>query len=204
MDLFSIENSLEMIDSVVSCKIVTNGNDQIHEIHIVSNDTRGAKQIARDIQSVLVASYNIPIDHKKISIAQIPDRNLKKAKCRLRLEGVSSDILGVRAVIKVGIRNSDNLYENVISGANTIRNRERMLVDVTLKTIEEACDSDYTFVFEDIRTTLISNNKVVLVVIIVIINDIEQRLCGSCVMNNSYEVAVVKATLDAINRIVTK
>ena len=120
------------------------------------------------------------------------------------MEGVSSDILGVRAVIKVGIRNSDNLYENVISGANTIRNRERMLVDVTLKTIEEACDSDYTFVFEDIRTTLISNNKVVLVVIIVIINDIEQRLCGSCVMNNSYEVAVVKATLDAINRIVTK
>ncbi len=204
MDLFSIENSLEMIDSVVSCKIVTNGNDQIHEIHIVSNDTRGAKQIARDIQSVLVASYNIPIDHKKISIAQIPDRNLKKAKCRLKLEGVSSDILGVRAVIKVGIRNSDNLYENVISGANTIRNRERMLVDVTLKTIEEACDSDYTFVFEDIRTTLISNNKVVLVVIIVITNDIEQRLCGSCVMNNSYEVAVVKATLDAINRIVTK
>ena len=204
MDYKLIEDNLKKINAVVSSKIVFSEDDRIDEIHIVSNGHRGPKQIARDIQSVLLATYDVDVDHKKISIAQIPDGNLKKAKCRLKLEGVSSDILGTKAAIKVGIRNSDNVYENIISGVNTIRNKERMLVDVTLKTIEEACDCDYIFAFEDIRTTLISNNKVVLVVIIGIINDIEQRLCGSCVMNNSYEVAVVKATLDAINRVITK
>lgn len=206
MDLFNIENNLEMIDSVISCKIITNEDDQIHEIHIVSNDTRGAKQVARDIQSVLVASYNIPIDYKKISIAQISDKSLKKARHRLKLEGVSSDILGAKAAIRVSIRNLNNVYENTISGVNTIRNIERMLVDVTLKTIEEACnyDCNYIFAFEDIRTILISNNEIILVVIMGIINGIEQRLCGSCLINNNYEVAVVKATLDAINRVVIK
>lgn len=206
MDLLSIENSLEMIDSVVSCKIVTNESDQIHEIHIVSNDTRGAKQVARDIQSVLAASYDIPVDYKKISIAQISDKGLKKTKHRLKLEGVSSDILGSKAAIKVSIRNSDKVYENTISGVNTIRNRDRMLVDVTLKTIEEACDydCDYTFAFEDIRTIFTPDNKAILVVITGINDSVEQRLCGSCLIGNSYEVAVVKATLDAINRVVTK
>ena len=206
MDLVSIENNLEMIDSVVSCKIVTDESDQIHEIHIVSNDTRGAKQVARDIQSVLAASYNIPVDYKKISIAQISDKSVKKAKRRLELEGVSSDILGPKVAIKVSIRNSDNVYVNTISGVNTIRNKERMLVDVTLKTIEEACDydCDYTFAFEDIRTILTPNDKVILVVIMGIADSIERRLCGSCLINNSYEVAIVKATLDAINRVVTK
>lgn len=204
MDLAVIENNLEMIDSVVSCKIVANQGDQIDEIHIVSNDTRGAKQIARDIQSVLVATYNIPIDHKKISIAQIADKSLKKAEQRLKLEGLSSDILGTKAAIKVSISNGGNIYENTISGINTIRNKERMLVDVTLKTIEEACDCNDTFIFEDIRTIPVSNDKVILVIIMGIIDGVEQRLCGSCLVNNSHEIAVVKATLDAINRVITK
>ena len=204
MDLAVIENNLEKIDSVVSSKIVTNEDNEIDEIHIVSNDTRGAKQIARDIQSVLVATYNIPVDYKKISIAQIADKSLKKAEHRLKLEGISSDILGTKAAIKVSISNAGNVYENTISGINTLRNKERMLIDVTLKTIEEACDCKDIFIFEDIRTIPVSNDKVILVIIMGIIDGIEQRLCGSCLVNNSYEVAVVKATLDAINRVITK
>lgn len=204
MDLAVIENNLEKIDSVVSSKIVTNEDNEIDEIHIVSNDTRGAKQIARDIQSVLVATYNIPVDYKKISIAQIADKSLKKAEHRLKLEGISSDILGTKAAIKVSISNTGNVYENTISGINTLRNKERMLIDVTLKTIEEACDCKDIFIFEDIRTIPVSNDKVILVIIMGIIDGIEQRLCGSCLVNNSYEVAVVKATLDAINRVITK
>lgn len=204
MDLAVIENNLEKVDSVVSSKIITNEDNEIDEIHIVSNDTRGAKQIARDIQSVLVATYNIPVDYKKISIAQIADKSLKKAEHRLKLEGISSDILGTKAAIKVSISNAGNVYENTISGINTLRNKERMLIDVTLKTIEEACDCKDIFIFEDIRTIPVSYDKVILVIIMGIIDGIEQRLCGSCLVNNSYEVAVVKATLDAINRVITK
>ena len=151
MDLAVIENNLEKVDSVVSSKIITNEDNEIDEIHIVSNDTRGAKQIARDIQSVLVATYNIPVDYKKISIAQIADKSLKKAEHRLKLEGISSDILGTKAAIKVSISNTGNVYENTISGINTLRNKERMLIDVTLKTIEEACDCKDIFIFEDIK-----------------------------------------------------
>ncbi|TJX15655.1 hypothetical protein E9840_02465 [Tissierella creatinini] len=204
MDLSVIENNLEMVDSVVSCKIVTDADEKIEEIHIVSNDSRGAKQIARDIQSVLVATYNIPVDYKKISIAQIADNSLKKAEHRLKLEGVSHDILGQRAVIKVSISNSDNVYENSVSGINTSRNKDRMLVDATLKTIEEACSWHDAFIFEDIRTIPIVNDRIVLVIVMGIIDGVEKRLCGSCIINNSYEVAVVKATLDAVNRVITK
>lgn len=204
MDLAVIESNLEKIDSVMSCKIVTGGQDIIDEIHIVSNDTRGAKQVARDIQSVLLATYNIPVDHKKISIAQIPEAGLKKADYRLKLEGVSRDILGSKVSVKVAISNSKDTYENSISGINTTRNIERMLVDVTLKTVEEACLCSDTFIFEDLRTIPVSNDKVVLVVIMGLLDGVEQRLCGSCLIKSNYEVAIVKATLDAVNRFITK
>jgi len=204
MDIEIIESNIEMIESVISCKIVINENEVIDEIHIVSNNTRGAKQIARDIQSVLIATYNIPIDYKKISIAQITDKSLKKTECRLKLMGVSHDNLGSKASIKVSISNFNDIFENSLSGINTNRNIERMLVDATLKTVEEACSYDDTFILEDIRTIPVSNDKAVLVVVMGVVDGFEQRLCGSCLIKNDYEVAIVKATLDAVNRFITK
>lgn len=204
MELEIIENNLEQIESVLSSKIVLGENDIIDEIHIVSNNTRGAKQVARDVQSVLIATYNIPVDYKKISIAQINDNSIKRGEVRLRFEGVSHESKGNKTTIKVAVCNNDEIYENSITGISTSRNIERMLVDVTLKTVEEACSFNDTFTLEDIRTIPVSNDKAILVVVMGLINGIEQRLCGSCLIKNDYEVAVIKATLDAVNRFITK
>ena len=202
MDIEIIEKNIEQIESVVSCKIVLGENDIIEEIHIVANSTRGAKQIARDVQSLLLATYNVPVDYKKVSIAQVLDDNIMKSHYRLKLEGISHEILGTRTEIKVSLSNSKDIYENSISGVNTYRNIGRMLVDVTLKTIEEACGFDDTFTLEDIRTIVVSNDSVVLVVVVGLIDGVEQRLCGSSLIKNDYEVAIVKATLDAVNRFI--
>ena len=202
MDIEIIEKNIEQIESVVSCKIVLGENDIIEEIHIVANSTRGAKQIARDVQSLLLATYNVPVDYKKVSIAQVLDDNIMKSHYRLKLEGISHEILGTRTEIKVSLSNSKDIYENSISGVNTYRNIGRMLVDVTLKTIEEACGFDDTFTLEDLRTIVVSNDSVVLVVVVGLIDGVEQRLCGSSLIKNDYEVAIVKATLDAVNRFI--
>lgn len=204
MDIEIIEGNIEKIESVVSCKIVLGEKDVIDEVHIVSNSLRGAKQIARDIQSILIATYNIPIDYKKISIAQISDQSLKKAESRLKLVGVSHDNLGSKTAIKVSLGNSKGTFANALSGINTSRNIERMLVDATLKTVEEASGYDDTFILEDIRTIPVSNDKAVLVIVMGLLDGFEQRLCGSCLIKSDYKVAVVKATLDAVNRFVTK
>ena len=204
MDIEIIEGNIEKIESVVSCKIVLGEKDVIDEIHIVSNNLRGAKQIARDVQSILIATYNIPIDYKKISIAQISDLSLKKSECRLKLLSVSHDNLGAKASIKVALTNSKDNFENALSGINTSRNIERMLVDATLKTVENACGYDDTFILEDIRTIPVASDKAILVIVMGVIDEVEQRLCGSCLIKNDYKVAVVKATLDAVNRFVSK
>lgn len=204
MDIEIIEKDIEKLESVVSCKIVLNDYGLIEEIHIVSNNTRGAKQIARDVQSVLLALYNIPVDYKKISIAQIGDERIKRQENRLRLLGVYHDTLGSKATVKVSLSNQDNIFENSITGVNASRNISRMLVDATLKTVEEACGYEDTFTLEDIRTTSISNDKAVIVVVSCLIDDQEKRFCGSCLINNNLEIAIVKATLDAVNRFITK
>lgn len=50
-----IEDQLEKIQPIMSCRFVLGQAGEIKEIHIVSNGKRSSKQISRDVQSVLIA-----------------------------------------------------------------------------------------------------------------------------------------------------
>lgn len=204
MDNRIIEENIRQIESVLSTKIVLDQDQKIEEIHVVSNGHRAPKQIARDVQSVLLATYNLDVDHKKISIAQIPDDSLGRNMCRVRLTGLSQETNGTKATVKVSLTKQGEEYIHSLSGINTTRNIERMLVESTLASIQTLCGYDDIFIFEDIRTIQISGSSVVVVCVTGVLNGREQKLSGSCIVNSDYYNAVVKATLDAVNRFVTK
>ncbi|MDR7857603.1 hypothetical protein [Tissierella sp.] len=204
MNIEIIEQTIEKLDSVVTCKIILGENEAFNEIHIVSNGGRSAKQLVRDIQSVLIATYNIQIDHKKISIAEIQDDSLKRAESRLKIVSVSHEKNGQRATVKVSLDNHRDIFENSINGINTSRNIDRMLVDITLKTVEDAYGYEDAFILEDIKTVNVSTEQVVIVIIMAVHNGSEQRICGSSLVGSDYKEAVVEASLDAINRYVSK
>ena len=50
---------------------MTDEGGGILEVHVVADTERPAKQVARDVESMLVARIGLPIDHRKISVAQI-------------------------------------------------------------------------------------------------------------------------------------
>ena len=204
MDYKLIEDNLKKINAVVSSKIVFSEDDRIDEIHIVSNGHRGPKQIARDIQSVLLATYDVDVDHKKISIAQIPEELFEKEGCRMKLEGVLRETSGSTANVKVTFSKQGEDFSSARTGMNSSRNVDRMLVESTLDAVSNACGLCDVFLFDDIRQVLISNSTVVLVCVTGIEGNLEQKLLGSSIVNNDYYGAVVKATLDAINRFITK
>ncbi|MDX9917562.1 MAG: hypothetical protein RBT15_06035 [Gudongella sp.] len=204
MDHKIMEDNLRKIESVVSSKIVLGENEQIDEIHVVSNGHRGPKQIVRDVQSVLLATYDVDIDHKKISIAQIPEDSVQRSTCRVKISGVSQEVSGTKATIRVNILKNEDEYVHSRSGVNTSRNVDRMLVESTLSAIQEACGYDEVFIFEDIRQVSISGATVIVVCVSGLLGEYELKLSGSCIVKNDYHGAIVKATLDAVNRYVTK
>lgn len=203
LDIQLIESNIEKLDSVTSCKIILGEENEFEEIHIVSNGSRAAKQIVRDIESILNATYKIQINHKKISIAEIQDENLKKVQSRLKLLSISHASKGQKAEIKVSLANNDDIYENTTIGINTLRNIERMLVDVTLRTIEDAYGYDDAFILEDIKTVNLSVDKAIIVVITCIRDGYQRRFSGSSIVGTDFKEAAVKATLDALNRYTT-
>ena len=204
MDNKIIEENIRQIESVLSTKIVLDQEHKIEEIHVVSNGHRAPKQIARDVQSVLLATYDLDVDHKKISIAQIPDDSMVRNFCRVKLTGITQETIGNRATVKVSLAKRGEDHVHTLTGINTSRNIERMLVESTLSAIQTLCGYEDAFLYEDIRTIPISGTSVVVVCVTGIFSGREQKLSGSCIVGSDYHNAIVKATLDAVNRFVTK
>lgn len=194
-----MENDIERIESVLSCRFVID-NDEIKEIHIVSNGIKSQKQISRDVQSVLIAKYDLNIDYKKISIAELPIVEVANKVSRLKIEKISFEDNGKKATVKTTLSNESDIYESSLSGINTSRNIDRMLVKSVLNSVENALDVEDRFILEDIKNVNLSSDSVIVVVIVYIIDDQEKRICGSSLVENDHKKAVVKATLDALNR----
>ena len=180
-DYKSIENDILKLESVISCRFVIE-NKEVKEIHIVSNGTRSPKQISRDVQSVLIATYDLNIDYKKITIED---------NCN-------------RINIKIGLSDDSNTYESTISGINTARNIDRMLVQVVLDCVEKSLGTEGRFILDEVRNVNLSSDGIVVVVLVYIIDAKERHLCGSSLIENNHKKAVVKATLDALNRCISK
>lgn len=197
-----IEQYLKQIKCVNSCKILLDNQGDIEEIHVVSGSRRNPKQISRDIQSILISKFDLNIDHKKISIAQIEDDLIEKGDFRLKLRTVEYSITDMKTEIKVVLEKDNELYEGLVSGPNTLNNTQRLLGKATLRAVEKCLGLEDAFVLEDIKILHAAGKEVVIAAVTFIFNNTERLLSGSAIVYDDKKDAIVKATLDAINRIV--
>ena len=70
VDRVHIEETLRLIPGVLSARVVGDAGDP-SEIHVLAGSERHPKQIARDVESCLAAKFDLVVDHRKISVAQM-------------------------------------------------------------------------------------------------------------------------------------
>jgi hypothetical protein len=64
----AVEEALRALRDVDDVRIQSEG-ETIREVHVVSSSQRPAKQIVRDIQSLIQARFNRSLDHRVVSVA---------------------------------------------------------------------------------------------------------------------------------------
>lgn len=70
--LTQLEQQLLRVPGVRSARVV--GDDDVPtEIHVVTTSKRSPKQVVRDVQSLAAAGFQIPIDHRIVSVVQLDD-----------------------------------------------------------------------------------------------------------------------------------
>jgi acyl-coenzyme A synthetase/AMP-(fatty) acid ligase len=70
ISITDMEQALCRVAEIKAARVVASPEGIIQEIHVLALPSKLPKQLVRDIESTLMATFGIAVDHKKISIAQ--------------------------------------------------------------------------------------------------------------------------------------
>ena len=64
------ERLLSTLTGVLNARVVAKAGGVVEEIHLLTTDEVSAKQTVRNVESALLAHFDLTVDHRKISVAQ--------------------------------------------------------------------------------------------------------------------------------------
>ena len=207
-----IENLIGGLTGILSARVVVTPLGEVSEVHVLTRAGIQPKQVARNIESALMAQLGFRIDYRKISVAQTADVRpiealqdeavTERAKKRLvtfkGLEVRPSDKPG-RVQMKVKLAFGEKEAESLELGTDTMRNR----VEAAARAAAACLDAllpDNSIALEGAQILDAFDRKFVLVAVHGLGGREAQLLTGTCEIRESPERSAVLAVLDATNR----
>lgn len=188
-------------------------DDQLVEIHVLASIERSPKQISRDIQSALFATYGIEVDHRIISIAQLPDDPFRHVaeveeagaesaaakEVRLLFTGIDASLKNGFFEATVYLSCESKSCSGSARSRNTDMQRNRAVANATLEAVNGLLGNEY-FSLMEVKQVNISEFAVNICVV-----EFQEKstaapvtLIGTAVQQDN--TSIVRSTLDAINR----
>ncbi|MDD2954702.1 MAG: hypothetical protein PHD67_00150 [Oscillospiraceae bacterium] len=190
------------LPGVLNAQFVLDEDGSARELHILSTLAKSPKQLARDVQSALLAAFSFPLDHRVISIAQIDtgDRSLLPCPQRLACEQVTLTVGSDAAQCRVSLSLDKEVYVGESSSSGLIYSRQRMVAEAALMSIHRFLGRPDVFSLVDVRQSEVAARPAVLVTVGYSENGADRLLLGAVYLEDDVNTAIVKATLDAVNR----
>lgn len=191
-----IKSLICKIPDVLSCKVMMGNDNKIEEIHVLCSTKKNIKQLVRDVQSAVSAKFNIDIDYKVISVAQIDSDDYKESRLKIGAITVMNIDKSIKAVIN--LENEGKTYEGSSIKVKSLTNKFRAIAEATIAAVEEFINSKDVFYLEGVEKKMIAGKEVFLSLIGCTYNN--SLLIGCCLLKNDENESVVKSVLDALNR----
>lgn len=196
-----VEKVIRQLRDVLSARVVVDKHGAIQEIHVLVSSNRSPKQVVRDIESALLASHGIVVDHRKISVAQMQGALLRSLRNRLRVADVEITVNGTKAEASVHLQRGSETFTGQAAGQGSQSNQLRLIATATVRAVEQACQMSDQIAVEDINPNVVVAGRQVVVVVVNMLSQYgEDVLAGSALVRHDLNRAVVNAVLDALNR----
>lgn len=199
----SIEEIVNSLHDVISSKVVVEDN-KIVEVHVLAENARHAKQISRDIQSAIMSKFDLDLDHKKISVAQIDFQHETHKDSRPKIKSIRYGIEGNVTEFTVELQDGEKVHTGTAKGFNSQRNTYRLLAEATIGCLQEMLKVENIFILESIRKINLSEEEVFVVGINLVTPQQELFLSGTAVVRKDEKESIVRSVLDAVNRKITR
>jgi hypothetical protein len=212
-----LEDALRALPDVQAVSIVTTGDATPTEVHVLASPGKPAKQIVRDVQSLAMASFDLDLDHRIVSVVQIGNSAVEDAAGppdddpthgedlqagRPVIASVSMLTAQREATASVSIGVGDDRYEGVARGSSALSGRSRLVAVATINALEELlglpCEVEAAMI------VAAGAHDAALVVLSLTQPRVGQQvLSGSAVVRADPTDAIARAVLSALNRQLT-
>ena len=188
----------EKLPGVLSVEFVTEGS-AVREVHVLSDQSRSPKQIVRDVQSALLARFQLELDHRIVSVAQIPglptvvQRRLICDKLELSTGRSGVDV-------SVSLRVGDVSHKGIAHSDHSSAGRSRAIAQATADAINQFLSAGCRFCLEEFRQVPMGSQTAVMVGLRLEQAGKAESLLGACYLGEDPNFSVALATLDGVNR----
>ncbi|MDR3552442.1 MAG: hypothetical protein P4L75_04890 [Clostridia bacterium] len=198
VDIAEIQRLIEKLDGVMSSKLSTDENGELCEIHILADKARAPKQLSRDIQSAIAASTGHNVEHRIISIAQIDDDSVCEQE-RLRIISIDLSISGDVFKASVTLSYKSDFFTGSASSINAPSGRYTAVAGACLSAVHNYIKAS-PFCLTDVQKFRIASTEEINVAVCHMSHGKDRILTGTAIVYGDEYGAIVRATLDAVNR----
>jgi hypothetical protein len=220
------EAAIRSLRDVEGVSIQAEGDD-IRELHILTTSRRAAKQIVRDVQTLLLTKFNRTIDHRVVSVAfanapgaapaplpgpAVPAPELAPAGAavaavaaddeRVRYTSVNLYVAGPKVQAQVELKWKGVTRVGSASGFGSRDGAHRLVAEATIAALQEYVEDELALSVEDAAVVKTGRQDVVMVSLALLSHRQSKILTGCCTADQDAQQAVVLATLMALNRVV--
>ena len=219
------ERAVSNIRGVSSCRISTDDNGEITEVHVVATAKKPPKLIARDVETCLAAEMGMSVDYKKIGVVLFEPDATPDATSATRDEraGAGAERVAefpveefasrfafhsvnlfmsqnsVQAEVEL-IRNGVEVFGSAKSD-NPNTNDQRVVAEATLKAVGEILDENIRLCLSECVEVVLGGDIAIVIKVDLLQGRQRRSLAGCSLFSGNSNQTVVFATLDAVNRV---
>lgn len=220
LDLSALERELCRIPEITAARIVAGPDGAIEEVHILSLPSKHAKQIVRDVQSVAMATFDLDLDRRIISVVQLDaaahagvadethDADAGNGRPhavdnadRITVASVSAVRSGLQCSAEVVLTRGDAQATGTADGLVAPSTVLRLVAQAAIAALRQLEPAASRADVETASVVTVGQRAVAVVTVVVVVPPYEEITSGSAVVRPAGELdAIARAVLDATNR----
>jgi hypothetical protein len=216
----ALEAAILRIQGIQAARVVAGPGGRVSEVHVLAGRERGAKQLVRDVQSVILTNFGVDIDYRTVSVVQLEEISPPSAPAAQALEQtehtpapappiqmdstrpaivrLNTETSGFTTEVKIGVSVGGSERAGIARGPST--SGLRLVSGATVDALGEMLHASAVEV-SSAELMTVGLVQLAVVVLRLATSRGEQLLTGSAIVRKDANDAVARATLDALNRV---
>lgn len=214
-----LERAILRIQGIQAARVVPGPGGRVSEVHVLAGRERGAKQLVRDVQSVILTNFGVDIDYRTVSVVQLEEAAPATAPVEQNSDTTSStpapaapvvdsrrpaivrlvtETAAFTTEVRIGIQVDGHERAGIARGPST--SGLRLVAGATIDAVGELLQASAVEV-QSAELMTVGSVQMAVVVLRLATSRGEQLLTGSAIVRKDANDAVARATLDALNRV---